>query len=69
MESIQTSWTVWFAWFNVFVFCGCCLIPCIRGLIVHTVDKSVSHQMTQRTIPDWIPPHHDVSDLDEVSDC
>ncbi|KAK2809547.1 hypothetical protein Q5P01_000512 [Channa striata] len=31
---------------SVFAFCGCCLIPCVRGLIMRTTENALTHQMT-----------------------
>ena len=33
----------------ILALCGCCIVPCVRGLIVLAIDKSVSHQMIQMT--------------------
>ena len=32
---------------SMLALCGCCIIPCIRGLIMRMIDKSVSRQMVQ----------------------
>lgn len=50
---------------SMLALCGCCIIPCVRGLILRTIDKSVSHQMTLHCEPDlfpipgWEPPCQD----------
>lgn len=36
--------------FACFVFCGCCLIPCIRSLIAQKVDRSIAQQMIKNNL-------------------
>ena len=34
-----------FTCMSVLVLCGCCLIPCVRGLITSTLERSMTQQM------------------------
>uniref|UniRef100_A0AAZ3QN20 Uncharacterized protein n=1 Tax=Oncorhynchus tshawytscha TaxID=74940 RepID=A0AAZ3QN20_ONCTS len=59
VDTFLTSWfgkwknvmiTVLWATFTcvtVLVLCGCCLIPCVSGLISRTLEKSMTHQMVR----------------------
>ena len=45
------------------LLCGCCIIPCARGLVMWSIDKAVSHTLAQIAMelnaPEYIPPFHD----------
>lgn len=49
--------------------CGCCLIPCIRGLIQKAIDKAFSQQMPYTVVP-LTETHgtHVQTDLDDDDD-
>lgn len=38
---------------TVLILCGCCLIPCVRGLVSRTLERSMTQQMVRYgPIPD-----------------
>ena len=36
-----------FTCMSVFVLCGCCLVPCARGLISRVLERSITEQMVR----------------------
>ncbi len=45
------------------LLCGCCIIPCARGLVTRSIDKAVSHTLAQIAMqshaPEYTPPFQD----------
>ncbi|KAL6481205.1 hypothetical protein MHYP_G00092850 [Metynnis hypsauchen] len=47
--------------------CGCCLIPCARGLILHLIDSAVTKVMVHEAITTEEPGYVAMSPLEEFN--
>ena len=54
---------------TVLILCGCCLIPCVRGLVSRTLERSMTQQMVRYgPIPDsdlWRTEGMSTEEVDE----